>query len=90
MLAKTSSFVSYLPATNLIDGSKESLQYQIDNKTLYAPLTSFVPGKLTDARTIPPVKQNLFQVESSPLVKLKLFISLSDKVISKEPFLVVT
>jgi hypothetical protein len=58
--------------------------------TLYAPLTLFVPGKLTDARTIPPVKQNLFQVEINPLVKLKLFISLSDKVISNEPFLVVT
>lgn len=51
---------------------------------------SFFPGKLTDTRTIPPVKQNLFQLDTNALVYDRLFFSLSAMVISRAPFLVVT
>ena len=36
-------------------------------QSLGVPSTLLAPGRVTDASTMPPVKQNLFQVEIIPL-----------------------
>lgn len=60
-------------STNLqakvLKGHDKSLRYNKRWKVIceHVPGTLLAPGKLTDASTMPPVKQNLFQLESIPL-----------------------
>lgn len=55
---------------------------------LCIPTTLLAPGNETDTCTMPPVKQNLFQVEIIPLAYCRLFMVRSASVISSAPPLV--
>lgn len=82
--------MSRLPQQATVQGNCEHISPDGKNEGKHTkPPTLFAPGRVTEAKNIPPVKQNLFHVVIIAPSYRRPWVFLRERVISSAPSLVV-